>query len=420
MKAVKRALCVACTYETYTSDGTADKNGLSRKLRCPRDGSALKLSTIWYARGMIDGVAIRQPCGSRKSDADDYIAACRLAKRSGSILPGKEADISWADAIKNCNGWWDNEVEQGRMRTGSREHYTTQVNILNRYFEGMSLLTITKTLVNQMMDDMALSYAPASIAHAVKALKRIYNMHTENLDLEETPRPKLVEKTFIIGKVKLPEIDNEVEVSCTDVDTRGILLAIEAGKGKRVDKQRLRLVIMMGLGMLLRPCNINSLEWSELDLAEDSIPSVRISREKMKGKRDAVHPIPQQIVEELKAWQKTCDELAIKSKYVFPSPRDHSKPVQYMGRAITNWIKKLGMNAEGVSRKEKITPYVLTRHTGATELYEESGENLEMVSKTADHSDSRITRKRYVKNRLGFANRTVIPIQEAVIRRMVG
>lgn len=71
-----------------------------------------------------------------------------------------------------------------------------------------------------------------------------------------------------------------------------------------------------------------------------------------------------------------------------------------MSKAIRAKIVKAGLNVPDAPRKTKITPYVLTRHTGCTELYEESGENIEMVSQAATRSDSRITRARYVKDRI--------------------
>lgn len=413
MKAVKRTSC-ECGYNNRTTEGKADKNGFSAKLKCPKCGAPLKLSSQWYARGQYNGQAIFEPCGTKKADADAFIAACLLAKRTGSVIPGQEKDISWAQAVENCNGWWDKAVDRGKMRGGTREHYCYQTAVLEKYFFGMSLLTITKSSVEAMMDDMGQTCAPATVAHAVKALKRMYSLHMENLDLEEDPRPKLMEKAFIIEKIKLPEVNNEKTASCTEVDLQAVLLAMQKGKGKRIDKQRLRLAIMMGVGMLMRPANINALEWSEIDF-EDGV--LRIPKEKMKGKRDFEQPIPGQILDELRAWRMKCE---FKSRWVFPSPSDPDQPVKRMSKAITNWIEKAGLNSEGVSRSEKITPYVLTRHTGATQLYEESGENLEMVSKTAAHADSRITRKRYVKNRVEYAKRTVVPIQEAMIKRMVG
>ena len=91
-----------------------------------------------------------------------------------------------------------------------------------------------------------------------------------------------------------------------------------------------------------------------------------------------------------------------------------------MGKAVSRHIAASGLNVGSTCRQDKITPYVLTRHTGATQLYEESGENLEMTSKTAGHADSRITRERYVKNRVEYAKRTAIPVQNAMIKRMVG
>jgi len=172
--------------------------------------------------------------------------------------------------------------------------------VLEKYFFGMSLLTITKNIVVDMMDEMPKTYAPASIGHAVKALKRMYNLHIETLDLEETPRPRLIEKAFIIGKVKPPTVDNEKTGSCDEVDMHNVLAAIRNGKGPAISKQRLRLAIMLGVGMLMRPINICGLEWSEIDF-ENAV--VRISKAKMKGGRDFEKVVPGPVLDELRAWR---------------------------------------------------------------------------------------------------------------------
>lgn len=401
MKPVKRARCPIC-------NSKKDVDSAKAKIKCPKDGAEMVLSDDWYVRlSLPDGTRPYQPCGPRLTDAKDYIAACRMAKRSGSALPGQEKDVSWADAVKNCDDWWD----KAKIRPATREHYTYQVKVLDKYFFGTSLLTITKSSVETFMEKLGKTNAPASVVHAVKCLKRMYTMHLENLDLEDNPRPKLMEKAFIINKIKMPEVDNEKTSSCTVADLQMILSAIQTGRGKKLDKQRLVLAINMGVGMMMRPININGLMWSDIDM-ENGI--IHLDKGVMKGKRDSEKAIPASILEELKAWK----EVSTKSEYVFPSPSDPEVPMKNMARAIRGWITRTGMNAEGVSRKEKITPYVLTRHTGATLLYEDSGENLEMVSKTLDHADSRITRRRYVKNRVDYAKRTVIPIQEAMLRRI--
>jgi len=419
MKAVKRATCPICKYDTTTSEHKVDKQGNSTSLKCPNEGTPLRISAQWYVTGQHNGKKLRQPCGLKKADAEDFIAACRIAKRSGTVLPGQESDITWSEAVENCNGWGDAEVERKKMRPGSRDHYKYQVLILDKYFAGLTLLTITKTSVKGMMDDLSKTHAPATVAHAVKALKRIYTMHTENLDLEEEPRPKLVEKAFIISKVELPKVDNEKTKCCTATDLQSVLAVIAKCKGRKRDKARLRLAIMLGVGMLMRPANINALEWAEIDFTNGII---RISGDKMKGKRDFEKGVPEMILAELKSWRVQCGVI---SKFVFPltrkkNPNDPDQPIKSMYKAVTHWIKEAGLNPDKVDRKAKITPYILTRHTGATELYEESGENLEMVSKTADHADSRITRKRYVKNRVEYSKQTVVPIQNAMLKRMVG
>lgn len=395
MKPVRRATCPTCNYDTNTADN---------KPRCPKDGTLLRLSSQWYARGTVAGERIFRACGPTKADAEAFIATCLLAKRSGTIIPGKEPDISWHEAVTNCNKWW----ARANIRPGTRKHYRMQIKILTRYFQDMSLLTISKLDVREMLIDMTGRYAPASIVLAAKALKRIYDLHLENLDMEKVPRPKLAEKAFIIGKMPMPKVDNEKIVSCTEEDLQRVLSAIADGSGKEFDKRRIRLALLMGVSMLLRPANINALEWSEVDF---NTGTINIPAGKMKGKRDYTGVMPAQIAEELQAWPKV-------GRYVFPSPKNPDKPISSMYGAITGWIKKMGLNEDGVSRREKITPYILTRHTGATLLYEDSGENLEMTSKVAHHSNSGITRKRYIRDRVDYARKTVVPLQDAILKRI--
>lgn len=404
MKSIRRATCPTCKYNTDTA---------LVKLKCPKDGTPMKLSSQWYARGQINGKAIFQPCGPLKKDADAFIATCLLAKRSGSVIPGQEKDIPWADAVANCNGWWDKEVERGKMRPATRSYYGNQITVLDRYFNGASLLTITKAATESMMDNLTQTHSPASVAHAVKTLKRVYAMHMKNLDLEECARPKLIEKAFIIGQIDPPVVDNEITACSDAVDVHAVLAAIESGRSRPIDKQRIRLAMSFGMGMLLRPHNICSLLWSDIDLANGILT---IDKGRMKGKKSVQMPIPAQILQELKAWRIKC---GFASKYLFPSPGDATKPMQSMQRALTNWIRKTGLNPAEVKRSGKVTPYVLCKHSGASALMELSGDNLEMVAQTANHTTSKVTR-RYVKARIEHKKITAIPLQEAVLAWLMG
>src|SRR6185369_325803 len=136
MKAVKRATCPTCTYDTTTPDGKTDKAGFSATMKCPKDGSKLKLSAQWYARGMHEGKKIMKPCGVKKGDAEAFIASCVLAIRSGTAIPGMEPDIPWAEAVENCEGWWDKAVERKEMKPDSRNYYRDQVKVLDKGFFG--------------------------------------------------------------------------------------------------------------------------------------------------------------------------------------------------------------------------------------------------------------------------------------------
>lgn len=416
MKPIKRAVCPLCKTRVDTTDIKVGKDGNCLKLQCPKDGTPMRLSEQWYVRATINGKTDYVPCGHLKRDAEDYIATFRVAKRSGSILPGQEKDISWEDAKTNCESWWDAALvakDKNKISQATRDHYKFQVMTLDKYFFGMSLLTITKASVNNMVEHLGKTHSPASVAHVIKTLKRMYSMHIKNLDLEENPRPKLIEKSFIIGKVDLPVVDNRIEVSCNADAIKAVVGNIKLARGKKLDKQRLELAILIGLGTGMRSKNICGLEWAELDLPNAIL---KISKTKMKGKRDFQCVLPDKVVDALKAWRL---EVGMKSLFVFPSPKDSTKPMGTMRRAMSRHIEVCKLNEGSTSRQNKITPYIMTRHTSATEMKVETGD-CEIVAHLLGHADSRITKARYIKDSIEDDRVKILPHQNAMLERMVG
>jgi len=392
--------CHSCQYTKNDKTGKA-----KAKCQC---GAEMYPSENWYSRVMHNGITKVRAHTTRKADAEDFIHMCDMARRTGAIMPGEEVDISWKTAKKNVEKWW----EESSLSRATKDFYAYMMLPLTEYFGGSSLLRITKEAVGDYMVKRQREVSITTARHELSALKRIYNMHLERLEMEE--RPALMKKCIIIGKIKPPKLDNEIDRFCEVTEVSNVFATIEGNKkAKDYDKARTRLGIMLGVGLGMRPINICGLEWKEFDLKAGTIA---IPKSKMKNrKKDYITGIPPGILAELTAWRKMQKVI---SPFVFPSPKDASKPIRNMRTAINRAIREAHLNAEGVERKKKVTPYVLTRHTFASQALMNSGD-LTAVSEQLHHSNIQITKRRYAKVNVDYKKQKMDEYETGVLNKML-
>ena len=77
-----------------------------------------------------------------------------------------------------------------------------------------------------------------------------------------------------------------------------------------------------------------------------------------------------------------------------------------------------GLNPDGVERKDKVTSYVLTRHTYASQALMQS-RDLQAVSDQLHHSDMRVTKKRYAKVSAEHKKAAIGQYANTIVRQMV-
>jgi integrase len=407
-KSIFKYLTCSCGYKKTDPTGKA-------KADCKNGHGPMQLTENWYARITAHGVTTVKAISPRRRDAEDYIAACKIAKREGVLLPGQEKDITWKDAKTNCEKWWKQDVDSKIIQQSTADFYGFMLIPLENYFSGCSLLTITKEMVGDYISERQKAVSLSTVSKELSALKRMYSLHLERLEMES--RPKLMAKALIISKIKPPRVDNIVDRFCEPVEVKNVFQMIKDNNhcGK-IARKRIRLGLMLGVGLGLRPVNVCKLEWKEIDFKAGLIC---IPGTKMKNKKDYVTGLPETIAQELQAWRKEQAAEGKISPCVFPSRKDLGKPMASMRKAMETAIRKANLNAAGVERKDKVTPYVLTRHTFASQALMASEGDLSSVSEQLHHSDVRITKKRYAKVNARFKKTKIEQYEQAVLKQMI-
>jgi len=393
--------CKSCQYTKNDKTGKA-----KAKCQC---GADMYPSENWYSRVMHNGTTKVRAHTTRKADAEDFIHMCDMARRTGAIMPGEEVDISWKTAKGNVEKWW----EESGLSPATKSFYENMMKPLTASFGATSLLKITKEMVGDFMVKIQKEVSTTTARHLLSTLKRVYNMHLERLEMEE--RPALMKKCIIISKIKPPKLDNEIDRFCEVSEVSNVFATIEGNKkAKDYDKARTKLGVMLGVGLGMRPINICGLEWKEVGLQTGIIA---IPKSKMKNrKKDYVTGIPPGILAELTAWRKMQKVI---SPFVFPSPKDASKPIHNMRTAINRAIREANLNVEGVERKKKVTPYVLTRHTYASQALMNSKGDIQAVSNQLGHSGIQITARRYAKLNDKYLKDKIVEYENEVLNKML-
>ena len=127
-----------------------------------------------------------------------------------------------------------------------------------------------------------------------------------------------------------------------------------------------------------RPGEIRHAEWSEIDFEAHEW---RIPAEKMKMKRTHIVPLAEQAIEVLRFIQ----QLTGRSKWIFPSPRDNSKP-------ISDNTVRIALRSMGYSN-EQMTPHGF-RGMASTRL-NEMGWSPDIIERQLAHAESNQVRAAY-------------------------
>lgn len=360
-KSVFKYLVCQCGYKR--TDPTGKAKGV-----CKNDGAAMHLSENWYARITHQGKTTVKAISPRRRDAEDYIATCKVAKRSGVLMPGQEKDVTWQTAKKNCEQWWKDAVARGDLKQSTADHYKYRLVSLDAFFSDMTLLTIRK---GDVMDYQTArsreGRAPVTINHEVKAIKRIYSMHVARTNSEDAP--KLCGKAMDIGRVALVKKDDR---KVRFLDAAEIILLLEKATTPEV-----KLATLISLNTGLRRSNVIELTWQEVRLSKRVI---ELSAEKMKNRKDHTVDIPEHLVAMLKEWRGN-NKL---TRFLFP---DHT------GQAsITNFRQEWDKTIHHCGFHD-VTFHTL-RHTFASQFLMAGGD-LSTLSEIMAHADVNITKTIY-------------------------
>ncbi len=211
--------------------------------------------------------------------------------------------------------------------------YIKVLNVLENhaypYIGNKFIKDITRTDILNIIDRMNKKGLFGSAEKLISNINRIYKFAVTYNYVEHNIVADIDKKNVIISTRHnhYPAITNEDEVKELINDIQSF---------ENLFKADITTIVALKLAPLvaLRPFNLCSLEWSEINFEKEYID---ITANKMKTKKDFILPLSKQAIEILKSIEPFS---AHKSKYVFPSPTSNLKNIN--DATINHALKKLG------------------------------------------------------------------------------
>ena len=207
------------------------------------------------------------------------------------------------------------------------------VNVLENhaypYVGNKAIKDITRTDILNIIDRMNKKSLFGSAEKLISNINRIYKFAVTYNYVEHNIVADIDKKNVIISTRHnhYPAITNEDDVKELINDIQSF---------EDLFKADITTIIALKLAPLvtLRPFNLCSLEWSEINFEKEYLD---IPANKMKTKKDFVMPLSKQAIKILKTIEPFSSH---KSKYVFPSPTSNIKNIN--DATINHALKKLG------------------------------------------------------------------------------
>ena len=247
------------------------------------------------------------------------------------------------------------------------------VNVLENhaypYIGNKSIKDITRTDILNIIDRMNKKGLFGSAEKLISNFNRIYKFAVTYNYVEHNIVSDIDKKNVIISTRHnhYPAITNEDDVKELINDIQSF---------EDLFKADITTIIALKLAPLvtLRPFNLCSLEWSEINFEKEYLD---IPANKMKTKKDFVMPLSKQAIKILKTIEPFSSH---KSKYVFPSPTSNHKNIN--DATINHALKKLGYKDRHCTHGFRSTFSTITH-----EKVKEHGLNSDIIESCLAHEE---------------------------------
>ncbi|WP_066159718.1 tyrosine-type recombinase/integrase [Aliarcobacter skirrowii] len=257
--------------------------------------------------------------------------AKELLKQNINPILEKKSSISTYDinSFKNISEKWLLRMKNEWVDST----YVKVVNVLENhaypYIGNKSIKDITRTDILNIIDKMNKKSLFGSAEKLISNFNRIYKFAVTYNYVEHNIVADIDKKNIIVSTRHnhYPAITKEDEIKDLINDIKSF---------EELFKADFTTIIALKLAPLvaLRPYNLCSLEWSEINFEKEYL---NIPGSKMKTKKDFVLPLSKQAIDIIKAIKPFSYH---KSKYVFPSPTSNLKNIN--DATINHALKKLG------------------------------------------------------------------------------
>ena len=252
-----------------------------------------------------------------------------LKQKINPIIDKNLSNINSDNTFKSISEKWLSKMKNEWEDSTLKKVVNVMENHAYPYIGNKPIENIIRTDILNIIDRMNKKGLFGSAEKLISNINRIYKFAVTYNYVEHNIVADIDKKNVIISTRHnhYPAITNEDEVKELINDIQSF---------EDLFKADITTIVALKLAPLvaLRPSNLCSLEWSEINFEKEYLD---IAANKMKTKKDFILPLSKQAIEILKSIEPFS---AHKSKYVFPSPTSNLKNIN--DATINHALKKLG------------------------------------------------------------------------------
>ncbi|WP_044417608.1 tyrosine-type recombinase/integrase [Halarcobacter anaerophilus] len=292
-----------------------------------------------------------------------------LKQNINPILEKNISSIDNSNTFKNISEKWLSKMKKEWID----KTYVKVENVIRNHaypYIGNKLIEdITRTDILNIIDRMNTKGLHGSAEKMMSNFNRIYKYAVTYNYVEHNIIADIDKKNVIISTS-----NNHMSAIIKEDEIKELLEDIS--NFENLYKASITTIVALKLApyVALRPYNLRTLEWSEVDFEKKVID---IPSEKMKTKKDFILPLSKQAIEILKMIEPFS---AHKSKYVFPSPVSNLKCLS--DATLGHALKKLGYQ-----NRHTTHGFRSTFSTIAHEKMKEHGFNSDIIESCLAHEE---------------------------------
>lgn len=287
-----------------------------------------------------------------------------------------------------ANEWMSIRIDNGISSDNTIAYYKNLLRNILDYFGNWKIDKIRPMDVERFLNSLSVSYSPTTIHHYYRVLRSIFNYAVVNGVVEQN----------VMNMIRIPSSGKKTLQK--DIDFLSLTEAQRLLRELGTAPLRWRCMMMLFVQTGIRRGEACGLTWEDIDFEASTISirrNVTYSKEhgvivgKLKTQNSLrTLPLPQRIVQELRAWkaEQSAETIIRPNAYIFS--REDNLYAPMFPTAPTKWLSRF----TETHNLPRVSPHDL-RHTCGS-LMLAAGASVKEVQDTLGHTDASITLNFYV------------------------